>query len=39
VLVYPADRRVSPAARYVGDTFVEIAADLVGRGIWAGHML
>lgn len=39
VRVYPADRRMSPAAKFVGDAFVEIAADLVGRGIWAGHML
>ena len=39
VLVYPADRRVSPAAKFVGDSFVEITADLVARKIWAGHML
>jgi DNA-binding transcriptional LysR family regulator len=39
VLVYPSDRPVSPAARFVGDTFLEIAADLVGRKVWAGHLL
>ncbi|MCY1449244.1 LysR substrate binding domain protein [compost metagenome] len=39
VLVSPADRHVSPATRYVGETFVEIASELVGEGIWAGHML
>ncbi|MNM34494.1 HTH-type transcriptional regulator CynR [compost metagenome] len=39
VLVSPADRHVSPATRYVGETFVEIASELVSQGIWAGHML
>lgn len=39
VLVFPADRRVSPAAKYVGNALTEIAADLVSRNIWAGHML
>jgi DNA-binding transcriptional LysR family regulator len=39
VLAYPADRPVSPAARFVGETFTEIAADLVGRNVWSGHML
>ncbi|MNW02257.1 LysR substrate binding domain protein [compost metagenome] len=39
VQVFPADRRVSPAAKFVGDAFIEIAADLVNRKIWAGHML
>lgn len=39
VMVTPADRKVSQATRYVGDTFVELAAELVGQGIWAGHML
>lgn len=39
VLVFPADRPVSPAARFVGETFIEIAGDLVARGIWAGRML
>lgn len=39
VLVFPADRRVSPAAKFVGDAFIKIAADLVERNIWAGHML
>jgi LysR family nitrogen assimilation transcriptional regulator len=39
VLAYPADRPVSPAARFVGDLFMEIATDLVDRNIWVGHML
>lgn len=39
VMVSPADRRVSPATRYVGDTFVALAAELVDKGIWSGHML
>lgn len=39
VMVSPADRHVSPATRYVGETFVELAAELVEQGIWAGHML
>lgn len=39
VVAYPADRRISPASRYVGEVFSEIAADLVERKIWAGHML
>ncbi|WP_330509359.1 LysR substrate-binding domain-containing protein [Pseudomonas putida] len=39
VLVLPADRQVSPATRYVGQTFVDIASELVAEGIWAGHML
>ncbi|MNP77709.1 LysR substrate binding domain protein [compost metagenome] len=39
VMVSPADRRVSPATRYVGDTFVKLASELVEQGIWAGHML
>lgn len=39
VLAYPADRRISPAAKFVGEAFCEIAADLVARNIWAGHML
>lgn len=39
VLVFPADRPISAAARFVGETFIEIASDLVARGIWAGRML
>ncbi|MFZ6047384.1 LysR family transcriptional regulator [Pseudomonas sp. CR3202] len=39
VLVYPADRKVSPAAKYVGEAFIELTEDLVARNIWAGHML
>lgn len=39
VLVFPADRRVSPAAKYVGEAFIGTASDLVECKIWAGHML
>lgn len=39
VMVYPTDRPISPAARFVGDAFLELAEELVQRGIWAGHML
>ncbi|WP_449434916.1 LysR family transcriptional regulator [Pseudomonas putida] len=39
VMVSPADRHVSPATRYVGETFVALAGQLVEEGIWAGHML
>ncbi|MFJ4394435.1 LysR family transcriptional regulator [Pseudomonas sp. NPDC089396] len=39
VMVSPADRHVTPATRYVGETFVELASELVKQGIWAGHML
>ncbi len=39
VEVFPADRRVSPAAKFVGEAFIEIATGLVNRNIWAGHML
>ncbi|QRY77890.1 LysR family transcriptional regulator [Pseudomonas sp. PDNC002] len=39
VIAYPADRKVSIATRYVADTFTEIAADLIARNIWAGHLL
>ena len=39
VLAYPADRAVSAAARFVGDTFMAIASDLVKRNIWVGKLL
>lgn len=39
VLAYPADRPVSAAARFVGDTFIDIAGDLVSRNVWVGRML
>lgn len=39
VQVMPADRRVSPAARFVGDTFYDIASELVARKMWSGHMV
>jgi len=39
VMVYPTDRPTSPAARFVGDTFLALAGELVQEGIWAGHML
>lgn len=39
VIAYPADRPVSPAAKFVGATFTSIATDLVKRNVWVGHML
>ncbi|MGY4257724.1 LysR family nitrogen assimilation transcriptional regulator [Bradyrhizobium sp. USDA 4516] len=39
VLAYSADRPASPAAGFVGRTFVEIATDLVKRDIWIGRLL
>lgn len=39
VLAYPADRPVSAAARFVGDTFLSIAKELVGSNVWVGRML
>jgi len=39
VMVSRVDRHVSPAARYVGETFVRLASELVQQGVWAGHML
>jgi LysR family nitrogen assimilation transcriptional regulator len=39
VVAYPADRPVTPAARYAGELFASITADLVERGVWAGHVL
>lgn len=39
VLVYPADRPVAPATRYLGRVFEEIADDLLRRGIWTGRRL
>lgn len=39
VIVYPADRPVSPAAKFVATTFTSIATDLVKRNVWLGHML
>jgi DNA-binding transcriptional LysR family regulator len=38
-ITYPADRAITPATRYVGETFRRIVADLVRRGIWAGRLL
>lgn len=39
VKIYPAERHVSPATRYVGDAFVELASEMVAQGIWTGYML
>lgn len=39
VLAYPADRPVSAAARFVGDTFLSIAKELVASDVWIGRML
>lgn len=39
VMTYPADRPVSPATRFTGESFAAIAADLIERGIWAGRVI
>jgi len=39
VMAYPADRPVTPAARFVGEAFAAVAADLVGSGAWAGRII
>lgn len=39
VLAFPADRRISPAAKFAGESFTQIATDLVNKNIWSGHML
>lgn len=39
VLAYPADRAISPAARFVGDLFSDIASELIGQHVWVGHRL
>jgi len=39
VLIYPSERPVGPAARFVGEAFAGIAADLVERRIWLGKLL
>jgi|GEM_PF-24423 len=37
-IIFPADRPITPAAAYAAATFRAVASDLVGRGIWAGHL-
>lgn len=39
VVCYSADRPVSPAARYVGDLFVDLASKLTADGVWRGTLL
>jgi LysR family nitrogen assimilation transcriptional regulator len=39
VMAYPADRPVTPAARFVGKAFAAVAAELVGSGAWAGEVI
>lgn len=39
VMAYPADRPITPAARFVGETFTNVATELVGSGIWAGSLI
>lgn len=39
VLACSADRPISPAARFAAQALTEIAADLVKRRIWTGHMV
>ena len=37
-LVLPSDRQLNPAAKMVGDMFLEIAKDQTKRGIWSGDI-
>jgi DNA-binding transcriptional LysR family regulator len=39
VLAYSADRPMSPAARFAAQALTEIAADLVKKKVWMGHMV
>lgn len=39
MMVYPADRPISAAGRYIGDTFVRLATKLVEQDIWSGRIL
>jgi len=37
-IVFASDRPVSPAARFVGEKFAAIAAELAGSGVWLGRL-
>ncbi|HEY6870210.1 MAG TPA: LysR substrate-binding domain-containing protein [Novosphingobium sp.] len=39
VMTYPADREISPAARFVGDSFAAVAGELVASGNWTGSVI
>lgn len=39
VVAYPADRPITPPARFVGEAFYDIAADLVRKDVWIGEMI
>lgn len=39
VITYPVDRPVSPATRFAVQVFASIAAKLVKKGIWKGHLV
>lgn len=39
VIAFPADRSVTPAARYIGDTFAALTKSLVERDILPGRIL
>jgi len=39
LIAYPTDRPIMPAARFVGEVFARIAAELVDSGIWAGTII
>lgn len=39
VMIYPADRSISPATRYAGESFAKLAATLVEDGIWKGSLI
>lgn len=38
VVAFASDGHINAAARYIGDSFVEIARDLVSRRVWSGYM-
>lgn len=38
VIAHSADRPLSPAARFVGEAFVEIVEELIRRGAWIGSI-
>lgn len=39
LIAYPTDRPIMPAARFVGEAFARIAAELVDSGVWAGTII
>lgn len=39
VVAFASDGRINAAARYIGNSFVDIARDLVNSGVWSGYMI